>query len=84
MVMREALVLLGVGLAIGIPAALWLTRYLSLATIQRARPSDFGDGRGGTGDSGGGGGGRGTAAGAAGQRDRSDSGVAIRIKGEAR
>ncbi len=43
MVMREALELLGLGLAIGIPAALWLTRYLS-SQLYSVRPSDFGTG----------------------------------------
>ncbi len=43
MVMREALELLGMGLAIGIPAALWLTRYLS-SQLYSVRPSDFGTG----------------------------------------
>jgi predicted permease len=43
MVMREALELLGIGLAIGIPAALWLTRYLS-SQLYSVRPSDFGTG----------------------------------------
>ena len=43
MVMREALELLGIGLAIGIPAALWVTRYLS-SQLYSVRPSDFGTG----------------------------------------
>jgi len=41
MVMREALALLGAGLAIGIPAALWLTRYVN-SQLFSVRPSDVG------------------------------------------
>ena len=41
MVMREALVLLGAGLLIGVPAAFWVTRYLS-TQLYSVRPSDLG------------------------------------------
>jgi ABC-type antimicrobial peptide transport system permease subunit len=41
MVMREALVLLGAGLAIGIPVAFWLSRYVS-SQLFSVKPSDFG------------------------------------------
>jgi predicted permease len=41
MVMREALTLLGIGLAIGIPAALWVTRYIS-SQLFRVKASDIG------------------------------------------
>jgi predicted permease len=41
MVMREALVLLGTGLAIGIPVAFWLSRYLA-SQLFSVKPSDVG------------------------------------------
>jgi predicted permease len=41
MVMREALILLGTGLAIGIPVAFWLSRYVS-SQLFSVKPSDVG------------------------------------------
>ncbi|HWC98852.1 MAG TPA: ABC transporter permease [Candidatus Sulfopaludibacter sp.] len=41
MVMREALVLLGIGLAIGVPVSFWLARYVS-SQLFSVRPSDIG------------------------------------------
>jgi ABC-type antimicrobial peptide transport system permease subunit len=40
MVMREALVLLGVGLAVGIPCAYWLSRYVS-SQLFGVKPADI-------------------------------------------
>jgi ABC-type antimicrobial peptide transport system permease subunit len=40
MVLREALLLLGLGLAIGIPAAFWLSRYVS-TQLFGVKPGDL-------------------------------------------
>ncbi len=82
MVMRETIVLVGGGSGAGDPGQP-AGQPVRVNAVVRCQADGSWRGRGGAVDSGGGGGGRGFPAGAAREYDRPDSGIAIRIKGEA-
>ena len=82
MVMREALLLLGIGLAIGVPAALLAEPVCVRAVVRRASRPICGAAAAALAILAVVAAGAGFAAGAAGQRDRSDSGAAVRVEGD--
>ncbi len=78
MVLRESMLLVGIGLAAGVPASFLLNRYVS-SQLYSVQPTDIWTAAGGVGNSLGGGRGSRSAAGTPGKHDRPDYCATVRV-----